>query len=86
MKPAGCEPVQLRSGSTWGDSLWANVELRDDRVAFFANHLGKGTHVLHYRLRAETPGRFHAIPARGFAMYAPEVHAQSDEARLRVGE
>jgi uncharacterized protein YfaS (alpha-2-macroglobulin family) len=84
MKPAGCEPVQLQSGHTFGNDLWANVELRDDRVVFFAGHLGKGTHVLRYKLRAETPGRFHALPARGFAMYAPEIHAQSDELRLRV--
>ena len=86
MKPAGCEAVQLRSGSTWGDNLWANVELRDDRVVFFAGYLGKGTHVLRYTLRAENPGRFHALPARGFAMYAPEIHAQSDELRLRVSD
>jgi uncharacterized protein YfaS (alpha-2-macroglobulin family) len=84
VKPAGCEPVQLQSGSTWGSDLWANVELRDDRVVFFAGNLHKGTHVLRYKLRAETPGRFHALPTRGFAMYAPEIHAQSNELRLRV--
>ena len=86
VKPAGCEAVRLRSGYTWDSSLWANVELRDDRVVFFAGSLGKGTHVLRYKLRAETPGRFHALPARGFAMYAPEIHAQSAELRLRVGD
>ena len=83
-KPAGCEAVQIRSGQTGDSGLWANVELRDDRVVFFAGHLRKGTHLLRYKLRAETPGRFHALPARGFAMYAPEIHAQSDELRLRV--
>jgi uncharacterized protein YfaS (alpha-2-macroglobulin family) len=86
MKPAGCEAVQLQSGYTWGSPLWANVELRDDRVVFFAGNLRKGTHVLRYKLRAETPGRFHALPARGFAMYAPEIHAQSNELRLRVSD
>ncbi|MBI3865756.1 MAG: hypothetical protein HY290_28105 [Planctomycetia bacterium] len=86
IKPAGCEPIQLHSGHTFGGDLWANVELRDDRVVFFAKALRKGTHVLRYKLRAETPGRFHALPTRGFAMYAPEIHAQSDELRLRVVE
>jgi hypothetical protein len=86
MKPAGCEPIQLQSGHAHGTSLWANVELRDDRVVFFAGYLPKGMHVLRYKLRAETPGRFHALPARGFAMYAPEIYAQSDEVRLSVRE
>ncbi|MBL8820107.1 MAG: hypothetical protein JNL58_29050 [Planctomyces sp.] len=86
LKPAGCEAVQLRSGDTWGNGLWANVELRDNRVEFFVSSLHKGKHVLKYKLRAETPGWFHALPARGFAMYAPEIHAQSDELRLRVTE
>jgi uncharacterized protein YfaS (alpha-2-macroglobulin family) len=84
MKPAGCEPVQIQSGATFDNDLWANVELRDDRVVFFASYLGKGTHILRYKLRAETPGRFHALPARGFAMYAPEIHARSGESRLQV--
>ena len=84
MKPAGCEAVQLRSDHSWRRDLWTNVELRDDRVVFFAADLGRGVHVLRYKLRAETPGRFHALPARGFAMYAPEIQAQSDELRLGV--
>jgi len=74
----------MQSGQTSDSSLWANIELRDDRVAFFTKHLDKGTHVLRYKLRAETPGRFHVLPARGFAMYAPEIRAQSEELRLRV--
>ncbi len=86
LKPAGCEAVQLRSGYTWGNGLRASVELRDNRVEFFVSSLHKGKHVLKYKLRAETPGWFHALPARGFAMYAPEIHAQSDELRLRVTE
>lgn len=84
MKPAGCEAVQIQSGHTFDGDLWANVELRDDRVVFFAPNLSKGTHILRYKLRAETPGWFYALPARGFAMYAPEIHAQSDALKLRV--
>jgi uncharacterized protein YfaS (alpha-2-macroglobulin family) len=84
VKLAGCEPIQFQSGHTYGDDLWANVELRDDRVVFFARYLRRGTHVLRYKVRCETPGRFHALPAHGFAMYAPEIRAQSDELRLRV--
>jgi len=84
MKPAGCEPMELRSGGRWAGGLCANLELRDEKVVFFIGLLEQGEHVLRYKLRAETPGHFHALPARGFAMYAPEVKAISDEMRLQV--
>ena len=32
------------------------------------------------------PFHFHALPTKGFAMYAPEVKAISDEMRLRIKE
>ncbi len=84
MKPAGCEPLELRSGGRWAGGLCANLELRDEKVVFFIGLLEQGEHVLRYKLRAETPGSFHALPTTGFAMYAPEVRAISDEMRLRV--
>jgi uncharacterized protein YfaS (alpha-2-macroglobulin family) len=86
MKPAGCEPMELRSGGRWAGGLCANLELRDEKVVFFIGLLEQGRHVLRYKLRAETPGQFHALPAKGFAMYAPEVKAISDEMRLRINE
>jgi hypothetical protein len=86
MKPAGCEPVELRSGGRWAGGLCANLELCDEKVVFFIGLLEQGQHVLRYKLRAETPGHFHALPAKGFAMYAPEVKAISDEMRLRIKE
>ena len=67
-------------------TLVANVELRDEKVVFFIGLLARGEHVLRYKLRAETPGEFHALPTKGFAMYAPEVKAISDEMRLRVSD
>jgi uncharacterized protein YfaS (alpha-2-macroglobulin family) len=86
MKPAGCEPMELRSGGRWAGGLCANLELRDEKVVFFIGLLEQGQHVLRYKLRAETPGQFHALPAKGFAMYAPEVKAISDEMQLRIRE
>lgn len=83
-KPAGCEPIQLRSGYTWGDGLCSNVELRDENVVFFVSWLTKGEHVLRYTLRAEVTGQFHALPTNGSAMYAPEIRARSDEIRLVI--
>jgi uncharacterized protein YfaS (alpha-2-macroglobulin family) len=86
MKPAGCEPVELRSGGRWAGGLCANLELRDEKVVFFIGLLEQGEHILRYKLRAETPGLFHALPTKGFVMYAPEVKAISDEMRLRIKE
>jgi uncharacterized protein YfaS (alpha-2-macroglobulin family) len=82
-KAAGFEPVEVRSGYN-GNDLGAYVEFRDDRVAFFARTLARGTHSVAYRLRAEIPGRFHALPARAQAMYAPELKGNSDEIQLSI--
>ena len=82
-KPAGCEPVEVRSGARHGE-LCSNLELRDEKVAFFTTRLPRGEHVIRYRLRAEVPGTFHALPARGWAMYAPELRANSAEAVLGI--
>ncbi|MGA2034965.1 MAG: MG2 domain-containing protein, partial [Thermoguttaceae bacterium] len=83
MKPAGFEPVDQQSGYT-GNDLGAYVEYRDNRVVFFARTLARGKHSVAYRMRAETPGQFSALPTRASAMYAPELKANSDEIKLKV--
>jgi hypothetical protein len=83
MKPAGFEPVEVRSGYT-GNSMGAYVEFRDNRVAMFNSRLARGKHSIRYRMRAEIPGRFSALPTRVSAMYAPELKGNSDEIKLRV--
>ncbi|MCA9087361.1 MAG: alpha-2-macroglobulin, partial [Planctomycetaceae bacterium] len=84
-KAAGCEPVDVRSGYT-RDGLGAYVEFRDEKVAFFLRTLARGKHSVSYRLRAETPGKFSALPTNGYAMYAPELKANSDEMKLRIAD
>jgi uncharacterized protein YfaS (alpha-2-macroglobulin family) len=83
MKAAGFEPVEVRSGYN-GNDLGAYVEFRDERVCFFAKSLARGKHSVAYRLRAEVPGRFSALPAKASAMYAPELRGNSDEAKLGI--
>ncbi|WP_197490697.1 alpha-2-macroglobulin family protein [Planctomyces sp. SH-PL62] len=84
-KAAGFEAVEVRSGYN-GNDLGAYVEFRDERVAFFVPSLSRGRHSVAYRLRAEIPGKFHALPARAQAMYAPELKGNSDEIRLEVAD
>jgi uncharacterized protein YfaS (alpha-2-macroglobulin family) len=83
MKAAGFEPDDVRSGYTW-EGLSAYREFRDDRVCFFLRALPLGKHSLSYRLRAEIPGKFSALPAKAAAMYAPELRGNSDEMKLGV--
>jgi uncharacterized protein YfaS (alpha-2-macroglobulin family) len=82
-KPAGLEPMENRSGYN-GNEMGAYVEFRDSTVCFFVRSLARGSHSLSYRLRAETPGEFSALPAIGAAMYAPELKSNSDEFKLKI--
>ncbi|MBZ0138093.1 MAG: hypothetical protein K8I27_17185 [Planctomycetes bacterium] len=83
-KPAGCEPVALRSGQGYAGGLCQNVELRDDRVAFFVSYMPQGTARLKYQLRCEIPGTFSALPTQGGSMYVAEVRANSEEWKCTI--
>lgn len=85
MKPAGFETVEVRSGWSY-EGLPAYQEFRDEKVAFFADRLPRGRHNLSYRVKAEIPGRFSALPARIEAMYAPELKGNSQEWKARIVE
>ena len=82
---AGFEPLLVRSGYN-ANELGAYVELWDEKVCFFVRRLARGKHSVSYRLRAEIPGKFSALPAVGYAMYAPELKGNSDEIKLRVAD
>jgi hypothetical protein len=82
-KAAGFEPFLLRSGYNPND-LGAYMELRDDKVCFFVRSLARGKHSVSYRLRAEIPGKFSALPTHAYAMYAPELQGNSDEIKLLI--
>jgi uncharacterized protein YfaS (alpha-2-macroglobulin family) len=83
MKAAGCEPVSVQSGYN-GNELGAYMELRDNRVALFVRQLARGEHSVSYRMRAEIPGQFSALPTKASAMYAPELKGNSNELKLRI--
>jgi alpha-2-macroglobulin len=93
LKPAGLEAVSLQSGEMlWAAekngqrSMFVYQELRDRKVALFADHLPQGIWEIRYTLRAEVPGAFHALPVLGWAMYVPDIRANGDEVRVRVEE
>ncbi|HZS44939.1 MAG TPA: MG2 domain-containing protein [Blastocatellia bacterium] len=80
------------TGSRWptasstytGRSCWVYEELRDRKVALFIDKMPEGYWELHYTLRAEAPGRFHALPVTAEAMYVPEIRANGTEQRIIV--
>jgi len=84
MKPAGCEPTQLRSGGKGQEGFWSYMELRDEKVVFFVDNIGRGEHLMRHRLRAEIPGVFHALPAVVQGMYVPELRGNSNEHVLQI--
>jgi uncharacterized protein YfaS (alpha-2-macroglobulin family) len=67
-----------------GQTRWVYQELRDRKVAMFIDKLPEGIWEIRYALRAEVPGKFHALPLLGYAMYVPEIRANSEEIRLSV--
>jgi hypothetical protein len=84
-KPAGFEPIAVQSGWNY-ESLPSYQEYRDDKVAFFAERLPRGHHVVSYRVKAEIPGLFSALPAKAEAMYAPELRGNSAEWKARIAD
>lgn len=96
-KPAGAEAVSLTSGAGSAITLDRDgretsgstplyQEFRDQKAAFFIAKLKQGKHLLRYELRAEVPGKFHAMPNQAHAMYVPEIRANSDEMRLDIND
>ena len=85
-KAAGTEAEEVRSGYARTGTMSAYMEVHDEKVCFFIRKLAQGKHRLSYRLRAEIPGKFSALPATADAMYAPELRANSDEMKIEIGE
>lgn len=67
-----------------GRSRWIHQELRDRHVAFFIDQMPEGLWQVRYEARAEAPGRFHALPLLGHAMYVPEIRCNSREVRVTI--
>ncbi len=74
----------LENAAYTGASQWVYLEPRDKLRALFLDRLPPGIWEIRYQLRAETPGSFHALPAKMEAMYTPRTRGNSDETLLRI--
>ena len=84
--PAGCEVSERGDAEEVTDwnYWWSSIDVRDDRIAFFARSLSSGQHVIEYNLRAQTPGTYRALPTLLQAMYAPEQKAETAETKVEI--
>ncbi len=62
----------------WGWWWFSHTEIRDEKVALFAEQLPPGTYEYTYLMRAGVPGTYNVIPAIASEMYFPEVFGRSD--------
>jgi uncharacterized protein YfaS (alpha-2-macroglobulin family) len=84
VKTASAARAQLTEDDYTNNSRWIYQEMRDRKVASFIDQLPQGFWELRYELRAEAPGKFHALPTLGHAMYVPEIRCNTAEARVEV--
>jgi len=70
----------------WWWSYWVSSQLRDEKVALFADDLGQGTYEYTYLMRASVAGEYNVIPALAQEMYFPEVFARSAGGVIAVSE
>jgi len=92
-KPAGCEyeedyEFQKSYIYGWDWYYWwylpYTIEVKDEKICFFFDHLEPGEYRFAYKMRCETPGVFHTMPAVAYAMYSPQFGGSSDEIILTV--
>jgi hypothetical protein len=77
-------PPEASDSDYTGRTRWVYQELRDRKVALFIDKLPEGVWEIRYDFRAEVPGKFHALPVLGQAMYVPEIRANSAELRINI--
>jgi uncharacterized protein YfaS (alpha-2-macroglobulin family) len=68
----------------WGWWWFSHSEMRDEKVALFAQYLPRGTYEYTYLMRAGVPGEFLVIPTTAYQMYFPEVFGRSDGGKFTV--
>lgn len=83
-RPAGLEPNDPFSGTTWQDGVLAYRRVRDAENEYFIEHLPKGVHVFTDESFAVRAGSFDGGLATVRCVFAPEFTATSAPMRLTV--
>lgn len=69
----------------WAWNWWyADRDVRDEKVAFFATKIEQKAYTLTYIMRAQIPGNYSVMPAVASLMYYPEVRGNSGAEKLTI--
>ncbi len=70
----------------WRPWIPSHSDIRDEKVALFADLLPAGTYEYTFLVRASLPGEYRVLPARAEAMYFPDVWGRSSGDLFTVTE
>lgn len=65
---------------------YADKEVRDNRVTFFATYIGKGEYEFSYILHAQIPGEYNVNPAKGMLMYYTDYNGNTENMKINISE
>lgn len=97
--PAGCEVIkddwayQIEDEKNYEGYKYyywrwwyADKDVRDNRITFFATYLYGGEHEFSYLIRAQIPGTYYVNPSRAMLMYYPEVYGNTSDLKIVIKE
>ncbi len=84
MRASTFEPVNGKSGYSYGNGLWYYVNVTDVGTSFFIQHLNKGSNIIEYPMFVTQQGEFINGMASIQSMYAPEFGANTAGTRVVV--
>ena len=73
----------------WWQNWWwtpTHTEMRDEKIALFANTLQPGSYQFTYQIRASLPGKFLVLPPTGYEMYFTEVWGRGSGSAFTITE
>ncbi len=97
--PAGCEIIkedwaypienensyQGRSKGLW-NWWYSDMDIRDNRIVFFASSMVQQEYEFSYLLRARIPGTYNVLPSRGMLMYYPECNGSGENYLMKIND
>ncbi len=70
----------------WWRWWYADKDIRDNKVTFFATHLYGGEQEFSYIMRAQIPGEYNVNPTKGMLMYYTDVNGSTPYMKLNIKE
>jgi uncharacterized protein YfaS (alpha-2-macroglobulin family) len=70
----------------WWRWWYADKEIRDNRVSFFATYLYGKEYEFSYIIRAQIPGNYNILPASGMLMYYHEIRGSGKEMKINISD